>query len=44
MAAFPSLIGTVRAADADKAIKVAIREYGITEPEQQRPLAARPVA
>jgi hypothetical protein len=36
-------IGTVEAADADEAIKVAIREYDITDPERQRRLTAQPM-
>ncbi len=35
-------IGTVEAATAEEAIKVAIREYGITDPERQRRLVAQP--
>ncbi len=35
-------IGTVRAPDAEAAIEVAIREYGITDPERQRRLVAQP--
>jgi hypothetical protein len=34
-------IGTVLAATAEEAIKVAIRDYGITDPEQQRRLVAQ---
>ena len=37
-------LGTVRAADADEAVKVAIREFGITDPQRQRRLAAQPMA
>jgi hypothetical protein len=37
-------IGTVRAVDAEKAIKTAIKEYEITDVEWQRRLAARPLA
>jgi hypothetical protein len=36
-------VGTVEAADAESAIKVAIREYDITDPEQQRRLIAQPM-
>ena len=36
-------IGTVEAATADEAIKVAIKEFGITDPKRQRPLIAQPV-
>jgi hypothetical protein len=38
-----ALIGHVEAADADQAIKEAIREFGIIDPEQQRRLAAQAV-
>jgi hypothetical protein len=38
-----ALIGYVNAPDAEQAIKEAIREFGITDPEQQRRLAAQPV-
>jgi hypothetical protein len=34
-------LGTVKAATADEAIKVAISEFGITDPERQRRLAAQ---
>jgi hypothetical protein len=37
-------IGAVEAATADEAIKVAIKEFGITDPERQRRLAAQRVA
>jgi hypothetical protein len=36
------LVGTVPAADEKSAIKTAIKEYKIDNPEQQRRLAARP--
>jgi hypothetical protein len=36
-------IGTVEAATAEEAIKTAIREYEITDPERQRRLTAQPV-
>jgi hypothetical protein len=36
-------IGTVEAPDAEAAIKVAIEEYGITDPERQRRLVAQPI-
>jgi hypothetical protein len=36
-------IGTVEAPDADTAIKVAIEEYGIIDPERQRRFVAQPV-
>ena len=36
-------IGTVRAPDADKAIKVAIQEFEITDLDWQKRLAAGPV-
>jgi hypothetical protein len=36
-------IGTVEATDAERAIEVAIKEYGITDTEQQKRLAARRV-
>jgi hypothetical protein len=35
------LVGTVAAADEKAAIKAAIKDYHITNPEQQRRLAAR---
>ena len=35
-------IGVVTAADAAKAIKLAIKQYNITDPEQQTRLAATP--
>jgi len=38
-----ALIGHVEAPDAEQAIKEAIREFGITDPEQQKRLAAQPV-
>lgn len=34
-------LGGVTAADADEAIQVAIKAFGITDPERQRRLAAR---
>jgi hypothetical protein len=37
-------LGTVEAATADEAIKVAIKEFGITDPERQRRLVAQRVA
>ena len=36
-------IGEVEAADAAAAIKVAIREFDITDPERQRRLTAQPM-
>jgi hypothetical protein len=36
-----SRIGTVGAATADEAITVAIREFGVTDPERQRRVAAQ---
>jgi hypothetical protein len=36
-------IGTVLAVTAEEAIKVAIRDYGITDPERQRRLIAQRV-
>ena len=36
-------LGRVKAPDAERAIKVAIKEFGITNPEHQKRLAARPV-
>jgi hypothetical protein len=33
----------VEAPDAEAAIKVAIREYGIVDPDRQRRLAAQPI-
>jgi hypothetical protein len=36
-------IGTARAANAEEAIKVAIKEFGIADPERQRRLAAQPM-
>jgi hypothetical protein len=36
-------IGTVAAATAQEAVKVAIAQYNITEPEQQRRLIAQPI-
>jgi len=42
--AFPAaVIGHVNPPDADGAIKEAIREFGITDPEQQKRLAAQAV-
>ena len=38
---FSEFIGTVAAATADKAIKIAIREFAITDPERQRRLVAQ---
>ena len=38
-----AVLGHVNAPDADQAIKQAIREFGITDPEQQKRLAAQPV-
>jgi hypothetical protein len=38
-----AIIGHVEAPDADSAIKEAIRRFNITDPEQQRRLAARRV-
>jgi len=38
-----AVIGHVQAPDAEQAIKEAIREFGITDPEQQKRLAAQPV-
>jgi len=38
-----AVVGYVEAADADSAIKAAIERFEITDPEQQRRLAARPV-
>jgi hypothetical protein len=38
-----ALIGHVEAPDAEQAIKEAIRQFGITDPEQQKRLAAQPV-
>ena len=34
-------IGTVEAVTAEEAIKIAIRNYGVTDPEQQRSLVAQ---
>lgn len=36
-------IGTVEARSADEAIKRAIEEYSITDPNQQRRLIAQPI-
>jgi hypothetical protein len=36
-------VGTVEALNAEAAIKTAIEKYGITNPQQQERLAARPV-
>jgi hypothetical protein len=36
-------VGRVHARDADEAIKVAINEYEITDPERQKGLAAQRV-
>ncbi len=36
-------LGTVEAPDAATAIKVAIEQFGITDPQQQRRLAAQPI-
>jgi len=38
-----AVIDHVKAADAASAIEEAIKQFGITEPEQQRRLAARRV-
>jgi hypothetical protein len=38
-----ALIGHVEAPDAEQAIRDAIRQFGITDPEQQKRLAAQPV-
>jgi hypothetical protein len=38
-----ALIGHVEAPDAEQVIKEAIREFGITDPQQQKRLAAQPV-
>jgi hypothetical protein len=38
-----AIVGHVNAPDAEQAIKEAIREFGITDPEQQKRLAAQPV-
>jgi len=38
-----AVIGHVQAPDAEQAIKEAIREFGITDPEHQKRLAAQPV-
>jgi len=38
-----AVIGHVEAKDAESAIKEAIRVFGITDPEKQKPLAARRV-
>jgi hypothetical protein len=38
-----ALIGYVEAPDAEQAIKEAIRAFGVTDPEQQKRLAAVPV-
>jgi len=38
-----AVIGHVKAADAASAIEEAIKRFGISEPEQQRRLAARRV-
>jgi hypothetical protein len=34
---------TIEAPDANTAIKMAIKEYGITEPHRQRRLVAQPI-
>jgi hypothetical protein len=36
-------IGTVEAPDAETAIKVAIEQFGITDPQHQRRLVAQPI-
>jgi len=36
-------LGTVRAANAEEAIEVAIKTFGITEPQRQKRLAAQPI-
>lgn len=36
-------VGTVRAASADDAIRVAIKEFGIEDKERQRRLSAQPL-
>jgi hypothetical protein len=36
-------LGTVEAADADEAIKVAVKLFGITDPERRRRLVAQRV-
>jgi hypothetical protein len=38
-----ALVGYVEAPDAERAIEEAIRAFGITDPEQQKRLAALPV-
>jgi hypothetical protein len=38
-----ALIGHVEAPDAEQAIREAIRQFGITDPEQQKRLAAQPM-
>jgi hypothetical protein len=38
-----ALIGHVEAPDAEQAIREAIRQFGIAEPEQRKQLAAQPV-
>jgi hypothetical protein len=42
-AVLAALIGYVEAPDAEQAIKEAIRAFGVTDPEQQKRLAAVPV-
>jgi hypothetical protein len=36
-------LGTVEAPDAETAIKIAIEQFGITDPERQRRLVAQPI-
>jgi len=38
-----AVLGHVEAPDAESAIKAAIEKFAITDPEQQKRLAARPV-
>jgi hypothetical protein len=38
-----AFIGHVEAPDAEEAVKEAIRKFGITDPDQQKRLAAQPV-
>jgi hypothetical protein len=37
-------LGTVEAADADEAIQVAIKTFGITDPERRRRLVAQRIS
>jgi hypothetical protein len=38
-----AILGRIKAADAESAVKEWIEKFGITDPEQQQRLVARPV-